>query len=109
MRAQTGAELEFVSGSRADALTPHLARHFIRAGDSAAVRAKALRYSLQAGKRAADLSAYPDSLAHFNRAWEIIEHNPRASLDVRREGLRGRGWAEANLAQYAASDDSLRE
>jgi tetratricopeptide (TPR) repeat protein len=109
LHARAGDLLERFRGDHASDYAAELAHHFTLAGESAPVRAKAMHYSLHAGKRAAELSSFPESLVHFNRAWEIIERDTDASRDVRIEGLSGRGWAEANMAKYAESVASCRQ
>ena len=110
LHGRAGKLLERFRGERADDYAAELARHFTLAGDSAEVRASALRYSVRAGRRAAELSSYPESLAHFNHAWDIVETaGGLASRDVLLDVLDGRGWAEANLARHVESVTSYRQ
>ena len=54
-----------------------LAHHFTESGDAP----KALRYSLEAGRRAADSLAYEDAAEHFERALRLLEDDrPRCEL-----------------------------
>jgi DNA-binding SARP family transcriptional activator len=110
LHGRAGELLERFRGERANDYAAELAHHFILAGQSDSVRSKALRYSLQAGKRAAALSSYPESLAHFTHAWDIVETDGGLSgLDIRLSVLDGRGWAEANLARHLESVTSYRQ
>jgi tetratricopeptide (TPR) repeat protein len=110
LHARAGELLERLYGARAEDHAAELAYHFALAGESSELRAKALRYSLVAGRRAAGLSSYPEALTHFNRASDIIEADSSlASSDLRFDTLSGRGRAEANLARYPESVATLRQ
>jgi DNA-binding SARP family transcriptional activator len=110
LHARAGELIEQFHGEHADDYAAELARHFTLAGESVHVRAKALYYSMQAGRSAAKLSSYPESMGHFNRAWAIVEtDDDLANVDVRLDVLDGRGWAEANLARYTESVTSCRQ
>jgi DNA-binding SARP family transcriptional activator len=110
MHAQAGQLIERLRGDQADDYAAELAHHFGLAGESAQIQSKTLHYSMQAGKRAADLSSYGDSLLHFGRALEIIEHSEvQADTDTRLEALRGLGLAESITARYADSVASFRK
>jgi tetratricopeptide (TPR) repeat protein len=100
--------LERRYGQHAEDHAGELAGHFSLAGQAAAVRAKALHYSMKAGRRAAELSSYPEALAHYSRAWELIQREG-GSVDpaMRLEALEGRGWAEVELARWAETAASF--
>ena len=102
--------LEHVYGPRADEHAAELAHHFSLAGESSDLRAKRLHYSLTAGRRAAQLSAYPQALDHFSRAWETIQQDasfPDVELQV--EVLQGRGWAETQMARWRDTVATYRQ
>lgn len=110
LHAQAGELLERLRGDHADDYAAELAHHFSLAGESAQIRSKTLHYSMQAGKHAADLSSYAESLFHFGRALEVIEDEAgHTDIDVYLEALSGRGWAEATTARYADSVASFRK
>jgi DNA-binding SARP family transcriptional activator len=101
MHLRAAELLEQRYGSRADDHVAELAYHFTLAGESVPIQRKALQYSMQAGRRAAELSSYPESHTHFSRAWDIIERNADlANPSTRLEALEGRGWAEKELAHW---------
>jgi predicted ATPase/DNA-binding SARP family transcriptional activator len=100
LHGRAGELLEQFYGPRADDFSAELAHHFAHAGDSAKTRAKVLRYSLIAGRRAAQVSSYPQALDHFSRAWQSIQQDSFPDVDLELEVLQGRGWAEAQLARW---------
>jgi DNA-binding SARP family transcriptional activator/Tfp pilus assembly protein PilF len=102
--------LEKVYGARADEHAAEIAYHFGLAGESSELRAKRLHYNLIAGRRAAQLSSYPQALDHFSRAWEIIQQDasfPDVELQV--EVLQGRGWAETQMARWRDTVATYRQ
>jgi DNA-binding SARP family transcriptional activator/lipoprotein NlpI len=102
--------LEKVYGVRADEHAAEIAHHFGLAGESPDLRAKRLHYNLIAGRRAAQLSSYPQALDHFSRAWEIIQQDasfPDVELQV--EVLQGRGWAETQMARWRETVATYRQ
>jgi len=110
LHAHAASVLESVYGARADEHAAEIAHHFALAGESAELRAKLLHYSLIAGRRAAQLSAYPQALDHFSRAWELIQHDasfPDVELQV--EVLQGRGWAETQMARWRDTVATYRQ
>ncbi|HEY1295046.1 MAG TPA: AAA family ATPase [Chloroflexota bacterium] len=110
LHAQAGQLIEGLRGDQADDYAAELAHHFSLAGESDQNRYKTAYYSMRAGQRAADLSAYADSLAHFARAVEIIERDgSRADIGMYLEALRGRGGAESQVAKYADSVATFRK
>lgn len=110
LHAHAGELLERLRGDHAGDYAAELAHHFSLAGESPQIRSKTLHYSMLAGKRAADLSSYAESLVHFGRASEIIEGDAaRDEIEVYLEALRGRGRAESQMAKYADSAASFRK
>lgn len=109
LHARAGQAFERFAGPRAVERAPELAHHFIRAGPAASMRAKALHYSLEAGRQSAAMFARREALEHFHRACDLIERDGvAASLPVHLEALDGRGRAEARLGLWSASIESLR-
>jgi DNA-binding SARP family transcriptional activator len=100
MHARAGEILE----RSADAADPHLssqlARHFASGGRSSQVRAKALKYGLQAGHAAAALSSYRDALAEYSQLTLLIENDFEVDDQTRLAVLEGRGQAERELAMW---------
>jgi DNA-binding SARP family transcriptional activator/predicted negative regulator of RcsB-dependent stress response len=110
LHARAGQLLERLHGSQADDHAAELAYHFTLAGHAEDLRARALHYSLLAGRHAAELSSYPESVGHFDQAWRIVERDSSlADLELRVEVLSGRGWAEANMARYPECVASYRQ
>jgi DNA-binding SARP family transcriptional activator len=110
LHAHIADVLERVYAARADEHAAELAHHFGLAGESSELRAKRLHYSLLAGRRAAQLSAYPQALDHFSRAWELIQQDasfPDVELQV--EILQGRGWAETQMARWRDTVATYRQ
>jgi DNA-binding SARP family transcriptional activator len=101
LHARAAELLERFHGPATDEHASELAYHFMQAGASAGTPRKALYYSVAAGRRAAALSSYPEALAHYSRAWELLQGTEVTDdLDLRREVLGGRGWAELELAKW---------
>ncbi len=110
LHARAGETLERLAGARAADQAAELAHHFTLAGQAAPVRVKALRYSLEAGRRAATLSSHREALDHFAQASDLIEHaGEPAAPAVRLDALEGRGRAEQALARWPASMASFRQ
>ena len=109
LHARAGETLEKLAGERAADQAPELARHFTLAGDAPPMRTKAIHYSLEAGRRAAAISAHREALDHFIHACDAIERADDASEPtVRLEALEGRGQAERELAMWPAAIASFR-
>jgi DNA-binding SARP family transcriptional activator/predicted ATPase len=109
LHAWAGEVLERRYGDLADDHAGQLAYHFSVAGESRAVRVKALRYSLSAGRRAIALASNVEALEHFERATQLIEADTDlVEADERASALSGRGLAESNLARYQDSVRSFR-
>jgi DNA-binding SARP family transcriptional activator len=109
LHAWAGDVLERAHADVVDDHASQLAYHFSLAGESRAVRIKALRYSLAAGRRAIALASYAEALEHFERATRLIDADTDlADVDERARALCGRGLAEANMARYHDSVGSFR-
>src|SRR5262249_22236543 len=67
-----GSVLEAVYGEQTEQVAVQLARHFEEAG----LTEKALTYLLQAGKRAARLSANHEAIAHVTKGLALLERLP---------------------------------
>ncbi len=67
-----GTALEQMYEGETDEVAVQLARHFQAAG----IPEKAIGYLQQAGERTVRLSAYEESIGHFNRALELLEMFP---------------------------------
>jgi len=92
------------------AIAPHLARHFQEGG----IPQKAVAYLLQAGNRAARLSAHEEAIAHFRKGLELLQALPDTPERARQEialriylaavliNLRGFGHTEVGQAYERA-------
>jgi tetratricopeptide (TPR) repeat protein len=67
-----GSVLEAIYGDQTEQVAVQLARHFEQAG----LTEKAVRYLLQAGKRAARLSAYQEAIGHVTKGLALLEGLP---------------------------------
>jgi serine/threonine protein kinase/predicted ATPase len=74
LHEEVGNILEAIYGAQADEISIQLARHFQEAG----IIPKALEYFAKAGNRALHLSAYPEAIAHFSKALEILDSYPHS-------------------------------
>jgi DNA-binding SARP family transcriptional activator len=81
-----------------------LAYHYLLAGTSSELRAKALHYSLEAGRQAAKLFSHREALQHFDNAAELLslveiqlESAPRFEVAIQRaHACRSTGyWSRA--------------
>ncbi|MBV9581899.1 MAG: AAA family ATPase, partial [Chloroflexi bacterium] len=110
LHAHIGHLLEEFHGPGADDFAGELARHFALAGDGDAIQAKALSYSLTAGRRASLLSAYAEAAVHFSRACELIERRGTVvPAETQLDALEGRGRAERELADWPAAVDTFMQ
>src|SRR5262249_27462429 len=100
LHAHAGRALERLAGARALEQAPELAHHSSRAGQSGEVRAKALRYSLEAGRRAAKLSSHREAFDNFDRACELLQRQGAVDLAARLEAVEGRGSAGRALGLW---------
>jgi DNA-binding SARP family transcriptional activator len=110
LHARAARTLERLAGPRARDQAAELAYHFARAGRSVSTRERALRYSLEAGRQAAALSANREALNHFSLACQLIEDGdlPVGESD-RLVALEGRGWAERELGIWSACVATFRQ
>jgi tetratricopeptide (TPR) repeat protein len=108
LHARVGETLERLAGDRAPERASELARHFTLGGRLLAVRHKALTYSLEAGRRAAALSAHREALLHFRRALTLIEQGLEVSQSIELTALEGRGRAERQMAMWLPSIETFR-
>lgn len=72
LHEDVGNVLEELYGDHAEEIAIQLARHF----QEAAVTDKAIRYLLQAGRRAARLSAHEEAIGHLARGLELLRNLP---------------------------------
>lgn len=101
LHAQAGEAIEQMAGARVADLSTELARHFSAAERLLEVRDKALRYSMDAGRRAAALSSHREALAHFDRACQLLERDGEpADRATWLEALEGRTNAEGALGLW---------
>ena len=109
LHARVGAALERLAGPRAGELAAELAHHFSIAAEVAPTAGKALRYSLEAGRRAALLSAYQSALVQYARACAILEREgEHGDPTTRLDALEGRGNAQRDLAMWLPCIASFR-
>ena len=95
LHAAAGATIERLAGERVADVSAELARHFFAAERLIEVREKAIRYNLEAGRRAAVLSSHREALEHFSRVCLLLERDGEsADHDTWLEALDGRCNAE---------------
>jgi class 3 adenylate cyclase/tetratricopeptide (TPR) repeat protein len=95
LHAVAGATIERLAGDRAADVAAELARHFFAAERLIEVREKAIRYNLEAGRRAAALSSHREALEHFSRVCQLLERDGEpADYNTWLEALDGRCNAE---------------
>jgi predicted ATPase len=96
------------------AIAAQLARHF----QEARIAEKAIGYLLQAGERAARLSAYEEAMAHFNRGLALLEDLSKTPERVQQEfdlqlSLGKVQWKAGQVAEamntFQRSADTARE
>ncbi len=110
LHARAGETLERLAGPNVASVVTELAYHFGLAGRAPRVRARTLRYSLEAGHRAAGLSSYREALGHFVTACDLIDGvREGAELTTQLAALRGRARAERELARWPESLESARQ
>jgi tetratricopeptide (TPR) repeat protein len=110
LHARAGDVLERLYGGSAGDHASELAHHFSLAGESREMRAKSLRYSLAAGRRATALSSHAEALEQFERATRLIDADTSlADADQRVKALSGRGLAESSLSRHQESVGSFRQ
>jgi DNA-binding SARP family transcriptional activator len=110
LHARAGETLERLAGQNVSTVVTELAYHFGLAGRAPRVRTRTLRYSLEAGHRAAGLSSYREALGHFVTACDLIDElGDGADLTTQLAALRGRARAERELARWPESLESARQ
>jgi tetratricopeptide (TPR) repeat protein len=87
-----GNALERLHADQADKIAVQLARHFQAAG----IVIKAIDYLLQAGERAARLSAYHEAISHFQQGLALLPNLPNQP-----------GWAQRELALQISLGNAL--
>ena len=101
LHEHAGSALEQVAGERAVERAAELANHFLLARRSLEIRAKALAYSLEAGRHAAGVSAHREALQHFSQAYDLLQANgEHDEADAIVEALEGRAGAEWALGLW---------
>jgi DNA-binding SARP family transcriptional activator/Tfp pilus assembly protein PilF len=120
LHARAGEAIEQVMGERVAERAAELALHFGLASAAAPTIDKTLRYSLEAGRHAARLSAHREALTHFTRACTLLnEQGAGADTPRHVEAVEGQGAAQRDLGLWQAairtfqavlelSDDPLR-
>jgi predicted ATPase len=81
LHEEVGTALETLYGERTDEVSVQLARHFGEAG----ITDKAIRYLRQAGRKAVQLSANEEAIAHFRNALGLLEDLTDADRRMREE------------------------
>jgi DNA-binding SARP family transcriptional activator/class 3 adenylate cyclase/Tfp pilus assembly protein PilF len=109
LHGRAARAIERLAGSRAMDAAAELAHHFALAGDAPELQAKAIQYGIEAGRRAAAVSAHRQAFDHFSRVCGLLERAGDAvDAAVRLEALEGRGYAERELGLWSASATSFR-
>jgi DNA-binding SARP family transcriptional activator len=111
LHARVGSTIERLAGPRAGEQAAELARHFSLAAHVAPTAARALGYSLEAGRRAVNLGAHREALSQYARACDFAERHgddDAESRDLRIEALEGRAWAERQLGMWLACSATCR-
>ncbi len=103
LHRRIGERLEAIHGA-ASAPLVELAYHFFQAAPGGDV-AKAVRYAMSAGERAASLAAYEEAAGHFDRALQALDLAPAQDPALRCDVLLA--LAEAHAA--AGAGDRSRE
>jgi class 3 adenylate cyclase/tetratricopeptide (TPR) repeat protein len=101
LHGRAGEALERLAGPRAAEYAAELAHHFYHAGADSELRAKALKYSLVAGRHADRLLLHRDTLDHFRRVCELVDRDGvTIEPDVHLEVLSSRQAAERALGYW---------
>jgi class 3 adenylate cyclase/tetratricopeptide (TPR) repeat protein len=101
LHGRAGEALERLAGARASEYAAELGHHFFNAGTDTRLQAKALRYSLEAGRRSASMMLHHEVLQQFSRVCELINHADVAiDLETHLEVLEGRQTAERALGRW---------
>lgn len=103
LHGQAGEALERLAGPHAAEHASALAHHFVRAGRAPKMAAKALFYSLEAGRRAAGLLLHHEAREHFSRVCDLIDRGDvPVTVPTHLEVLEGRLTAEHALGMWLA-------
>jgi hypothetical protein len=113
LHERTGEAIEALFKSRIDDHLAELAHHYSRSAN----KRKAIEYMFRAGVQAAARFAFPESIARFSGALEMLQHLPDDSERARQElslqsALGGslaaaKGWAAAELEPVYARAHEL--
>jgi tetratricopeptide (TPR) repeat protein len=103
LHGQAGEALERLAGPHAAEHAAELAHHFVRAGRAPKMSAKALFYSLEAGRRAAGLLLHHEALEHLGRVCDLIDRDGVAvTLAIHLEVLSARLAGQRELGMWPA-------
>jgi len=116
LHEDVGVVLEELYGEQAEEIAVQLARHF----QEAAVTDKAIRYLLQAGRRAVRLSAHKEAIEHLTKGLELLKNLPdsleRAQQELEFQTTLGpalianKGYAAPDVEQtYARARELCRQ
>ncbi|MFQ5813233.1 MAG: AAA family ATPase [Anaerolineae bacterium] len=116
LHEDVGTALEALYGDHTEEIAVQLARHF----QEAAVTDKAIRYLLQAGRRAVRLSAHEEAIGHLARGLELLSNLPdtleRAQQELEFQTALGsaliasKGYTAPEVEQtYARARDLCRQ
>ncbi len=116
LHEDVGTVLEALYGDQTEEIAVQLARHF----QEAAVTDKAIRYLLQAGRRAVRLSAHEEAMGHLTRGLELLRNLPdtleRAQQELELQITLGpalianKGYATPEVEQtYARARELCRQ
>jgi DNA-binding SARP family transcriptional activator len=109
LHGRAGEVLERQAGAAAMSIAAELAFHFTRAGQTAAVRARAFNYSLRAGQAAAALESHREAFQHFETVCEMAASGTVEVDDATRLAMfQGRGTAEGGMGMWSASVATFR-
>jgi tetratricopeptide (TPR) repeat protein len=110
LHSRAADAIEQMAGPRAMDRAAELAHHYVLAGQSPSYRASALRYSLEAGRRARTISANREALTHFTQAVGLFERRGApAETGQRAEAYEGQGQAQRGLGLWSDAVASFRQ
>ena len=107
LHEHAGTALERLAGERAGERAAELANHFLLARRSLEIRAKALTYSLEAGRHAASVSAHREALQHFSQAYDLLQADGQDGEDDADARSAGRA-SERGVGARALASPSWR-
>ncbi|MGI9148094.1 MAG: ATP-binding protein [Chloroflexota bacterium] len=94
--------IQGAAGADAGIRAAQLSYHFGLAGPAPEMRARAVKYSMEAARAAARLSFDYEALNHFERACDVLaQDRDVGDVETRIEALEGRGLAQRHLAMWA--------